>query len=174
VLPYLPGGISHDWLTGPLSIGFARAGNRIFRQDIDLKEFLSPILWREARWTSLLNEAVVRSSSGQPGSPQYGAALLRLRTSEAEMTTAKTKIEPVAPEQTPAPTSPKGKLGAVVALLLRPEGATLAAMQEATGWQAHSVRGAMSGSIKKKLGFDVTSEKAASGRVYKIRKGAGA
>ena len=69
---------------------------------------------------------------------------------------------------------PKGKLGALVALLLRPEGATLEAMQAATGWQAHSVRGAIAGSIKKKLGFDVTSEKVDGGRVSRIAKGAGA
>ena len=90
------------------------------------------------------------------------------------MTKANTKIEPTAPEEAATPATPKGKLGAVVALLLRPEGATLAAMQEATGWQAHSVRGAISGSIKKKLGFDVTSEKTEAGRVYRIGKGAGA
>ena len=67
-----------------------------------------------------------------------------------------------------------GKLGALVALLLRPEGASLEAMQAATGWQAHSVRGAIAGSIKKKLGFAVTSEKSEAGRVYRIVKGAGA
>lgn len=66
--------------------------------------------------------------------------------------------------------SPKGKLGALIALMLKPEGATLQALQDATGWQAHSVRGAIAGSIKKKLGFTVISEKAAVGRVYRIAK----
>lgn len=75
---------------------------------------------------------------------------------------------------TPDATTPKGKLGALVALLLRPEGASLEAMQAATGWQAHSVRGAIAGSIKKKLGFAVSSEKSEAGRVYRIVKGAGA
>lgn len=67
--------------------------------------------------------------------------------------------------------SPKGKLGALVALMLKPEGATLQALQDATGWQAHSVRGAIAGSIKKKLGFTVVSEKGESGRIYRIAKG---
>lgn len=66
------------------------------------------------------------------------------------------------------PTTPKGKLGLVVAILRRHEGATIAQMSEATGWQAHSVRGAISGSIKKKLGLRVVSEKRDAGRVYKI------
>jgi hypothetical protein len=73
--------------------------------------------------------------------------------------------------QTPAP---MGKLGSLVAMLLQPEGATLDAMRAATGWQAHSVRGVIAGSIKKKLGFTVTSEKTDAGRVYRIEKGAGA
>ena len=41
-------------------------------------------------------------------------------------------------------------------------------MMAATGWQAHSVRGAISGAIKKKLGLDVRSEKTEGGRVYRI------
>jgi len=90
----------------------------------------------------------------------------------------KTKSTPrnaakTAADSTPAP-APKGKLGALVALLLRSEGATLDDMQQATGWQAHSVRGAIAGSIRKKLGFAVSSEKSKAGRVYRIDMGAGA
>lgn len=79
-----------------------------------------------------------------------------------------------AASKTAEATEPKGKLGALVALLLRPEGASLEAMQAATGWQAHSVRGAIAGSINKKLGFAVSSEKSEIGRIYRIVKGAGA
>jgi len=74
----------------------------------------------------------------------------------------------------PQSTMPKGKLGALVGLLLRPEGAKLEDMQAASGWQAHSVRGAIAGSIKKKLGFTVTSDKTEAGRIYRIQTGAGA
>ena len=63
---------------------------------------------------------------------------------------------------------PKGKLGALVALLLRPEGATLEAMQAATGWQAHSVRGAIAGQIRKKLGLTVATEKVEGLTIYRI------
>ena len=63
---------------------------------------------------------------------------------------------------------PTGKLGAVVALMRRAEGATVQQMSEATGWQAHSVRGAMSGALKKKHGLIITSEKGDAGRVYRI------
>lgn len=87
---------------------------------------------------------------------------------------ARSKTQTPATDAVAETPAPKGKLGAMVALLLRPEGASLAAMQEASGWQAHSVRGALSGSIKKKLGFEVISEKTEAGRIYRIRKGAGA
>lgn len=60
------------------------------------------------------------------------------------------------------------KAATVIALLSRPEGATLEAMTEATGWQTHSVRGFMSGTLKKKLGRNVTSEKTDAGRVYRV------
>ena len=67
------------------------------------------------------------------------------------------------------PTAPaKTKIASVVELLRRPEGASLEVMMCATGWQAHSVRGALAGSIKKRLGLAVISEKADGLRVYRI------
>ena len=76
-----------------------------------------------------------------------------------------------APPQTAAP-APKGKIATLIALLRRPEGVTIEAMMADTGWQAHSVRGAMSGAIKKNLGLTVLSEKTEGGRVYRIRASA--
>lgn len=64
--------------------------------------------------------------------------------------------------------APTGKLGVVVALMRRTEGATVQQMSEATGWQAHSVRGAMSGALKKKHGLTITSETSEAGRVYRL------
>lgn len=63
---------------------------------------------------------------------------------------------------------PSGKLGVVVALMRRPEGATVAQMGEATGWQSHSVRGAMAGSLKRKHKLAIIGEPGESGRVYRI------
>ena len=64
---------------------------------------------------------------------------------------------------------PGTKQAAMIGLLSRERGATIAQLQKATGWRAHTCRGAMSGVIRKKLGLAITSEKDASGnRVYKI------
>jgi hypothetical protein len=65
--------------------------------------------------------------------------------------------------------APSGKLGKVVPLLKRPKGATIAELTKATGWQAHSVRGAISGAIKKKLKLAVLSEKVGEVRTYRIK-----
>jgi hypothetical protein len=61
-----------------------------------------------------------------------------------------------------------GKKQIILALLGRPEGATIAAMQKATGWQQHSVRGFLSGQVRKKLGMALQSQIAEAGRVYRI------
>ena len=61
------------------------------------------------------------------------------------------------------------KQAMMIELLKRPGGATLAEIVEATGWQVHTVRGAMAGALKKKLGLTITSEKdEAKGRIYRI------
>ena len=57
----------------------------------------------------------------------------------------------------------------MIDLLRSPKGATLAEIVEATGWQQHTIRGAMAGALKKKLGLTITSEKDDTrGRVYRI------
>lgn len=61
------------------------------------------------------------------------------------------------------------KKAEVLGLLQRKDGATLQQIMEATGWQAHSVRGFISGALGKKMGLTVESAKRADGeRVYSI------
>jgi hypothetical protein len=57
----------------------------------------------------------------------------------------------------------------VLTLLSQPNGASIAEMMQATDWQQHSVRGFLAGTVKKKLGFSLTSVKANDGvRRYRI------
>lgn len=92
------------------------------------------------------------------------------RTNRKTSAPAGEAAPPDAPPEaaTPVAATPKGKLGVLVALLRQPEGASLAAMTAATGWQAHSVRGAMSGALKKTLGLAIASEKTEAGRIWRI------
>ena len=61
------------------------------------------------------------------------------------------------------------KQAQIIALLQRPEGASIAEIVDATGWLTHSARGMISGGLKKKLGLPITSEKVAGrGTVHKL------
>ena len=64
---------------------------------------------------------------------------------------------------------PTSKLGQLEAMLRRPDGATIPQLVKALDWQAHSVRGAMSGSLKKKQGLKITATKEeGKERVYRV------
>jgi hypothetical protein len=72
-------------------------------------------------------------------------------------------------EQMSKPKREGSKQSVIVELMKRSEGATLAQMVEATGWQAHTVRGCMAGALKKKLGLTIDSVKEVGGeRVYRV------
>ena len=75
----------------------------------------------------------------------------------------------VQPELTP-PTRRNGtKQAQLIAMLRAPEGATIEGIMIATNWASHTIRGAMSGALKKKLGLTITSEKVdGRGRAYRI------
>ena len=61
------------------------------------------------------------------------------------------------------------KQEALIAMLSAEGGATIDEIVAALDWRSHTIRGAMSGALKKKLGLTITSEKVADrGRVYKI------
>ena len=71
------------------------------------------------------------------------------------------------PDQQPARAS---KQNDVIAMLRRPEGATVDEVRTATGWQPHTVRGLFSGALKKKLGLAVVGTQEERGRVYRITR----
>jgi hypothetical protein len=72
----------------------------------------------------------------------------------------------------PRATRADSKQARLIEMLKRKEGASIEEIVKAFGWQPHTVRGAIAGALKKKLGLDVVSEKVEGrGRVYAIRAG---
>ena len=78
---------------------------------------------------------------------------------------------PTEPKAAPKARTPREgtKQAAIIALLQRREGASIAEVVAETGWMAHSARGFISGALKKKLGLPIRSEKVEGrGMVYRI------
>ena len=75
-----------------------------------------------------------------------------------------------APKQAKPPAGRQGsKTAKILDLLKRPGGVTAAELMKATGWQAHSVRGFLSGTVGKKMALTVVSAKGAEGeRTYSV------
>ncbi len=72
-------------------------------------------------------------------------------------------------EATPPTIRPGTKLAAIIDAMHHPGGATIAQMMAGTGWQAHTIRGAISGMVRKRLGYQVVTEKMVDGqRAYRI------
>ena len=81
---------------------------------------------------------------------------------------AKTARKKVA-AKTPRASRENTKQQRLIEMLKRPKGASIDEIVEALEWQPHTVRGAIAGALKKKLGLDVTSEKDDKrGRIYRI------
>jgi hypothetical protein len=125
--------------------------------------------WREGedgqRFTLLATDAAFEALGIEPEIKEAGPI-----EQQDDNAAADEQTEP-APE--PEPVALKTRAGTkqadLVAMLRRPEGASLDEIVAATGWRAHTVRGAIAGALKKKLGLTVTSEKVdGRGRVYRV------
>lgn len=102
--------------------------------------------------------------------PHTAQALRARRKAQSRLAQAATSAPaPSAPEPVQAGSeqvAPSTKLQTLTTLLQRPQGARLCDLCAATGWQAHSVRGAIAGALKKR-GLVITSQKAEGGRLYR-------
>ena len=108
--------------------------------------------------------------------------LFRSDTKQANKNKPKSAAEPTSKKE-PKPASKKAakakdasvprefsKKASVLDLLRRKDGATMAEIAKATGWQNHSIRGFISGNLTKKIGLVVESSKNEAGeRVYRTK-----
>ncbi len=87
----------------------------------------------------------------------------------AEASWAKDAPKDATTKQPKPRTRENSKQAEVIRMLQRAEGATIPQICEATGWQAHTVRGTLAGALKKKLGLTITSDKVqGADRVYRV------
>lgn len=108
--------------------------------------------------------------------PTYRKPTTRLKAEARAKATVESSPKKAGRPKKATPSAPKAaaktrdgtKQAQLIAMLRRKEGATIAQIVEATGWQPHTVRGAFAGALKKKLGLTVTSEKVEGVRVYRI------
>ena len=126
------------------------------------------------------NVAPEKASSKKGASPKKGAPKGQKSAKGGKPKASAAKKATPAKQAAKAPKAAKpkaegaregSKTATVLALIQRAKGATLAEIMEATSWHAHSVRGFISGTLGKKMGLSVKSEKREDGtRVYSIAK----
>jgi hypothetical protein len=132
-------------------------------------------LWRETgdgHGTTLIATEAGLAAIGIE--PVVASTLTNLRNAQLERVSGpKDALEASADPATPKPVAIRAgtKQAEIIALLQRPEGASITEIVDVTGWAAHSARGMISGGLKKKLGFEVaTSSDEQRGRIYHIRR----
>lgn len=123
-------------------------------------------MWRETGdghgTTLIATEAGLEAIGIEPGVASAVTSARRARPKPAQASEDNGTAKPVA-------IRPGTKQGQIIAMLQRPEGATVAEMVDASGWLAHTVRGCISGALKKKLGLPIAAEKVEGrGTVYKL------
>ena len=104
--------------------------------------------------------------------PVVASTTVNLRKAKLELA-PKPKDASAAPTNSATPKSVAIRAGTkqaeIIALIQRPQGASISEIVEVTGWAAHSARGMISGGLKKKLGLPIISQKVDQrGTVYKI------
>jgi len=99
---------------------------------------------------------VAAEEPAAPAEPAQAAQEATPARRKARAKGAKAKAKPAKPAPADKPTPRAGtKQAKLIELLRRPEGATVEQIAKVTGWQKHTIRGAISGALKKKLGLNV-------------------
>ena len=151
-------------------------------RQVEFHPMLDDVVWRETetgeRLTLIVTDAAFAalglSTDGDPATGPHHAGVidgdgLISSTTAGQGTAAAPKD--VRPRKASETTRTRGasKQASLIEMLKRSDGATIIEIVEALGWQPHTVRGAMAGALKKKLGLTIVSEKVEGrGRVYRL------
>ena len=151
--------------SGPMALCITKTGLKAI--DVEDEATAAP------KKTSVLRPAPTRevetpTPKATASRRQISVAAQRSARKKRGLGKAKTKID------SPPESRSGSKQARVLAMIARPEGATIAAIMRATHWQQHSIRGFFAGVVRKRLGLDLRSEKVDGGRVYRIVHSKGA
>ena len=171
-----------DNLAMPLPEGLAGAAAKMavakmiergWLEEVDANMRRVEPLWRETgdgHGTTLIATEAGLAAIGIE--PVVANAMTNLRKAKLERASVSKKPAETSPDaETLGPVTIRAgtKQAKIIALLQRPEGAAITEIVADTGWQVHSIRGLISGGLKKKLGLHITSERdTIRGRVYRL------
>ncbi len=154
----LPGGAAAKVLTSLL--------NKKLIKEVDAKR--DDTVWREDKKRGRLTLRATKVAFAALGIEPDAAT--NDEDADAPAAKASRRKAKAAPTKDGAPrTRADSKQAQLIAMLKSPDGATIEEIVTKFGWRAHTVRGAIAGALKKKLGLEVISEKIEGrGRVYRI------
>jgi Protein of unknown function (DUF3489) len=128
--------------------------------------------------TGIAARAPEKTKNGSPADRLSAVKIARADQSKpAKKVQGRRKAQSKKTSKVKSAAKPSRKAGAgskqdgVIALLRRPKGASLDVLVKTTGWQAHSVRGFLAGTVRKKLKLPLQSQKVDGKRTYRIRLG---
>jgi len=139
-------------------------------KEVDANLHTSEDIWRETGdghgVTLVATDAGLAAIGIKPEAANTAPAGATDSPTEGPTPDTATKTDPAPKARTPREGT---KQATLIAMLRAETGATVEEIMAATGWQSHTVRGAMAGALKKKLGLEVASEKVEGrGRVYRV------
>lgn len=154
----LPGGAAAKVLNSLLNKGLIK--------EIQAKR--DDTVWREDKKRGRLTLKCTKGAFDALGIEPDGTSTTEEDDTESTTKGSRRKAKPTAGDEAPR-TCADSKQAQLIEMLKTPDGASIEEIVKKLGWQQHTVRGAIAGALKKKLGLNVTSEKIEDrGRVYRI------
>ncbi len=149
------------------------------------KKPVKPTATRKATTTPVTKPKAATGARSATAKPSTKGVVKNTTSATRRTARAPETVRPATPERMPgtaplaapapevmasAPRAPRenSAQARVIAMISAPEGATLDAIMNATGWQAHTVRGFISGTARSKLGLKVDSTRIDGERTYRI------